>query len=42
MNFWNRYRRIARVLLLALAIACLVALLSAGHVPAGSGVTTGL
>ncbi|WP_276606531.1 hypothetical protein [Ramlibacter rhizophilus] len=42
MNFWTRYRRIARWLLLALLLVCLVALFSAGHVPAGSRDTTGL
>ncbi len=42
MNFWHRYRRIARVVLAVLAVAVLAAVLSQGHVPEGSGTTTGL
>ena len=42
MNFWIRYRRVARIVLVAVALIALAAVVFTGHVPAGSGITTGL
>ncbi|MEJ7931816.1 hypothetical protein WG922_17735 [Ramlibacter sp. AN1015] len=42
MNFWQRYLRVARALLVFIAVVALLAMFLTGHVPAGSGITTGL